>query len=170
MRRYPRREKELKMGTKFESKTCPRCGGSGKYGPLSVYAGICFKCHGAGYVLTKRGAAAAAYFKFLLSKRTVDLVAKDGETAGDMVRVDGFTAGSLSVPTKWVMIHKVEAKANGMYDLHGPEGIFYCNVTATTMHRVAHAKADKAPLLEKALAYEATLTKSGTLRKGKLAA
>lgn len=51
---------------KFESCDCSRCGGSGRM-PFSAYGGVCFKCNGAGQVLTPAGRSARKLYDTLLS-------------------------------------------------------------------------------------------------------
>jgi len=36
------------LGTDKRCGPCPRCGGSGEFGPRCVYNGRCFQCHGSG--------------------------------------------------------------------------------------------------------------------------
>lgn len=57
------RQPQTDLATGFESKTCGRCGGSGRYSYCQMYGDTCFSCRGAGIVLTKRGAAAYAYYQ-----------------------------------------------------------------------------------------------------------
>lgn len=66
----------------FETKTCPRCGGSGKYSWNAINGYMCFSCRGSGEQLTKRGKAAQQYFKDLRSAKLHELV------PGDMVTLD----------------------------------------------------------------------------------
>lgn len=156
--------------TAFEHNTCSRCGGSGKM-PFSVYAGICFKCHGAGYVLTKRGRAASQKFTELMSKRADELV------AGDKVRIDGFSAGSFSVPTKWYEVESVEFGVPAKYEVNGVRptvDVVKCKGYEETampgkLFRVAQTGEQKAAKLAEALAYQASLTKQGVPSKRKAA-
>ena len=48
---------------KLETETCTRCGGSGEHSYMAYYGSRCFKCNGAGWKFTGRGAAAR---KFLI--------------------------------------------------------------------------------------------------------
>lgn len=66
----------------FETKTCSRCGGSGKYSWNAMTGYTCFGCRGSGEQLTKRGQAAQQYFKDLRSAKLHELV------PGDMVTLD----------------------------------------------------------------------------------
>lgn len=51
----------------LETETCTRCGGSGHYSWNSKDGTRCYKCGGQGSHLSKRGAAALDYWKFLFS-------------------------------------------------------------------------------------------------------
>lgn len=55
------------MKTIFETETCSRCGGSGHYSYCQMYGTVCFGCSGRKLRLTKRGAAAFAYYTQLCS-------------------------------------------------------------------------------------------------------
>ena len=65
---------------KFERVSCSRCGGSGSHSYCQMYGTTCFKCHGSGKTLTKRGKAANLYATELLSKRA------DAVEVGDSIR------------------------------------------------------------------------------------
>lgn len=87
----------------FESTTCSRCCGIGRFGPASVFAGRCFKCSGTGVTMTKRGAAAQQFYRELLSKRV------DEVQPGDKILDEGcpgITAGG------WRLVNSVERAAD----------------------------------------------------------
>jgi len=46
----------------WETETCTRCGGTGKYSSHILYGRRCFKCGGAKITLTRRGKAAHKYY------------------------------------------------------------------------------------------------------------
>jgi DnaJ-class molecular chaperone len=48
--------------TKFESKTCSRCGGSGNYSFNLMHGTMCYGCSGSGEQYTKRGKEAQRFF------------------------------------------------------------------------------------------------------------
>ena len=56
------------MGTNFETTTCGRCGGSGKYSYNQIDGDRCYGCGGTGIVLSKRGSKARARFFESLTK------------------------------------------------------------------------------------------------------
>ena len=158
----------------FESATCSRCGGSGEYSYCSMYGKRCFKCGGRGWVLTKRGAAAAAKYRELLSKPASDL------QPGDQIRVEGFNAGSYSQPTRWYTGKEVavvtrelgSSMVDGVMKPFGPgllevicDGFSYAGVKPDHLFRVANTAEQKAEKLAIARAYQETLTKLGKPRK-----
>ena len=56
------------MSIVFEKRVCSRCSGDGHFTNYGhIYGGKCFKCHGAGSVLTKRGRTAWDTFKTALT-------------------------------------------------------------------------------------------------------
>ena len=69
--------------TTFESEVCSRCGGSGHYSYCQMYGTTCFRCAGRRITLTKRGAAAQAYFTALCSKPASEV------KVGEVVKVCG---------------------------------------------------------------------------------
>lgn len=50
------------MPTKFETKTCNRCGGSGNYSWNAMHGSRCYGCGGSGRIHSQRGYAARLYF------------------------------------------------------------------------------------------------------------
>lgn len=88
--------------TLFESAPCGRCGGCGNYSYCQMYGTTCFKCSGQGVLLTKRGRAAAAFYRELFLKPIgevrVGMTVKD-ETPGQRRRfiVSKITGGSVNL-------------------------------------------------------------------------
>lgn len=78
----------LKNKQGFELEVCSRCGGSSTYSYCQEYGNKCFKCAGSGHVLTKRGAAAKAYYKSLCT------IPAEMVKIGDIVECTGITRGS----------------------------------------------------------------------------
>jgi hypothetical protein len=95
---------ETRIGDVLETVICSRCGGSGRM-PFSAYGGICFKCGGAGSCDTKRGAAARAFYRSLVRTPV------EGLRAGDRILSEGFVAGTMSVPSRWVTVESVQDNA-----------------------------------------------------------
>src|SRR5580693_6740684 len=153
--------------TLFESITCSRCAGSGKYSYCQMYGDTCFKCHGRGIVLTKRGQAAQDFYTTLLSKTTLELKAGDKVLSPDM-----FGGSNWKTVTE---VYKCTAERTGGSWSLAPTGepVYYgycvegiCNgVEESKVWRVSATKEQKVAAQEKALAYQETLTKAGTIRK-----
>ncbi len=60
----------------YETKTCGRCGGSGKYSYCTMYGSTCFGCSGSGKLYTKAGRTAMASVEsFIKSLCTVPVSA-----------------------------------------------------------------------------------------------
>lgn len=155
----------------FESVRCTRCGGSGRM-PFSVRGGICFKCDGPGFVLTKRGRAAQAYLDAL---RTIP--AEDFKP-GDLILSSGFSAGSMTVASKWLKVTEVRTVDARKTYPNEPEGSLMTEIVTegggsfgamqgTAKWRKGFSAEEKAAQRAAALAYQDTLTKAGTPRKGK---
>jgi hypothetical protein len=145
----------------FENVTCSRCGGSGKFSYCSMYGSVCFKCHGDGVVLTKKGRAAQMW---LNAKKRKPL----GEVAvGDWVLSEGVPG---YFPAVWVKIDTVEGEGEAL-KVSGlsKKGERHGFGNAAMVVRLYLGKARNAELAAEAKAFEATLTKSGTERKRKAA-
>jgi hypothetical protein len=165
------------MATVFETVTCTRCGGSGKYSYCQMYGDTCFKCGGTGKQLTKRGAAASA---FLRSLRTVKA---STVKFGDAVRVDGCPGFSRTTYIKVDSFHtqlnsswtcdpitheKLTAHHHLFIEGANPKGERHgLGVFPDSDVRLVPTKAEAAEQIAKALAYQATLTKAGTVMKRK---
>lgn len=160
----------------FESEVCTRCGGSGNFSRCAMYGTRCFRCAGAGKTLTKRGAAAKAYRETLRTKRVDQLVAGDrlwnngvpGYVAGGWDTVVEVVAYNNSKDRSWIngveqpkrndllSIECVTAKGEkSTWGSRAPESVVR---VAQTPERLAETHAE-------AIAYQATLTIKGVLRK-----
>jgi hypothetical protein len=178
-------ENAPEIATRFERVTCSRCGGSGSYSYCQRYGSTCFKCAGKKEVLTKRGAAAALYMNNLLSRPYAEA------KVGDTIRCSGVTVGG-GVYSYWGKIVEIERgiQRGASSDPVTGEMIPYEHETVTfvteskrfgrsayTMFassldqtvRFAASAEEKQAALAAALAYQATLTKTGTPRKRALA-
>jgi hypothetical protein len=162
---------------KFERITCTRCGGSGRYSYCQRYGSTCFKCAGAKQILTKRGAAAAAYMNDLLSKRADQL------QPGDKVRETGVTNGG-DLYMAWFTVKEIRPDTTKVtYTVNGvvQEGradllaittedkrggsMGFLGIAPEKMYRVAATAEAKAAALKQALDYQDTLTKQGKVAK-----
>jgi hypothetical protein len=150
----------------FESKTCPRCGGSGHYSYCQMYGTVCFKCSGRGGILTKRGAAAQNFLNDLRSVEAKDL------KVGDLILEESFFSGKA----KWAKIESIElvpdySKSKKLVDgewieeSHSALKIVSSGmqqyVFPNSKMRKGFSAAEKAEQKAKALAYQASLGKNG---------
>jgi len=153
---------EIDLTAAYETKPCTRCGGSGHYSYCSMYGTTCFGCAGKGHVYTKRAQAAIAYGKAL---RTVKASAvqvgwlfyvspgpfnKGGWFTVLSVGFNGGTCTTDGVTTPYYTIETKNMSTGTFYD---------ADVQAVPSKEfIADSKV-------KSLAYQATLTKTGTIRK-----
>ena len=150
------------MSSLFESKVCTRCGGTGNFSFCLRYGSTCFKCHGAGDVLTKRGAAAQKYLNELRTKKASDFV------VGDVIKCTGVSSywfARITEIRKRTPTHRgtrltfiTENKKVGTHTMHTYDDHQF---------RIGETAEQKTASREAALAYQATLTKAGTPRKRK---
>jgi len=167
--------------TAFETMTCSRCGGGGKYSYCQMYGNTCFKCHGAGKVYTKRGMAAIAYRTSLRS------VPANQVQVGWLFYVEGSVFGGKA---GWMKVVAVGEDHGSKWGKKNPEtgetewqpyftiscdagdgvsgyGHSFCNPTD-----LAKAIPDKGYLkttTKLALEYQATLNKTGQVTKSRKA-
>jgi hypothetical protein len=190
--------------THFETETCSRCQGSGNYSFCERYGTRCFKCAGAGKVLSKRGTVARAHFIELCTVKAESI------QIGDKVHADGITHGGAlySYVGTVTAIEKRPGTKTVTYTAR-PDGSFYVSgqiqfddgrgasswgtteragTEGTTSERFTQIvltlsskygqsqsikesyrvyRSDDKERLAVALAFQATLTKSGTARKNK---
>jgi mono/diheme cytochrome c family protein len=140
----------------FENVTCSRCGGSGHYSYCQMYGTTCFKCHGDGKTLTKRGAAAQSWLN--AQKRKPGSEVKVGET----IMIDGVPGFS---PSYWAKVTEINGDCDiTAVGLKNGERMAL-NGWATQEVRVAQSKERLAELRTQALAFQASLTQAGTVRK-----
>jgi hypothetical protein len=143
----------------LESKTCGRCGGSGKFSWCQMHGDMCFGCNGDGVVLTKRGRAAQVWLNAKKRKPLGEVV------VGEWVLSEGVPGFSASL---WVKIDTVEGEGNERkisgLDKKGERHGF---VGASMEMRMSLGKARNVELAKEALAFQETLTKTGTVRKVK---
>ncbi|MFG6500164.1 hypothetical protein [Sulfitobacter sp. 1A15106] len=69
----------------YETETCGRCGGSGRYSYNQIDGDRCYGCSGSGSRLTKRGGAAKAFADTLLDRPITDA------KVGDVITYKIFT-------------------------------------------------------------------------------
>ena len=147
----------------FENQTCTRCGGCGRYSYNQIDGDRCYGCNGKGITYTKRGAAAAAFLEALRKVRLDQLQVGDfmlNDSTGKFYRVTDIK------PNNSV---KSQNKTTGVWEV-----LDYLEVTTErggligprhTPVRKAFTAEQKAAQMQQALAYQATLTKTGAPRK-----
>ena len=154
---------------KIETKTCPRCGGSGEYSYCQAYGTRCFKCHGRKVVLTRRGEQSNAYLIRLRSRTLAEIkpgmlvfdepgpFSKGGfkkvESISELKEAGRFKSGG---DTEWTVRYG--------HDLN-LEGMTLGGLSMDTVKRVGHTALGKTETLRIALDFQDRLTKTGSMRK-----
>lgn len=143
----------------FESVPCPRCGGSGHYSYCSMYGSVCFKCHGDGNILTKRGFAAQCFLNDLRSIPLEDF------KPGDLMLCMGLGSSKFAKVLSVSLLSGKEAGYINDPDLECVkvecEGGVYIGFKGKSKERKGFSKIDKAAQVAKALAFQASLGKNG---------
>ena len=155
----------------FENTTCSRCGGAGRL-PYSVYGGVCFKCHGRGAVLTKRGRAAQDWFNAQREKPLEDF------KPGDLIYSDAIPC--IGRRAEWHRVTAVKFLSGEEAGYVNRPELKCVNVecekytmggfVGSSKARFGMTGEQKDDLRRRALAYQATLTKSGKVAKRQLVA
>jgi hypothetical protein len=149
--------------TVFETTTCTRCGGGGRYSFNIMHGDRCYGCGGTGVKLTKRGAAARAFFLASQEMPVADL--KVGMWLWDdtwgkkpkfMPVLSVKPSGSCAI-VNGQPVHYIDVETE-----RSTLGVFP-DSTVRAVRDEAHRKA----LLEAALAFQATLTQAGKPSKRK---
>lgn len=147
------------MAAIFETEICSRCGGTGEYSYCQSHGTTCFKCKGKKITLTKRGEAAQKYLIELQTKLASEV--QEGET----ISVSGYKG----------KVKKVGPETSIMDFI---EGEFKINPNRISIEleniSIGTFKTCKVRLyptseenIKKALEYQETLTKTGTVKKRK---
>lgn len=152
------------MALTFESINCSRCGGSGKHSWCQQYGDTCFKCHGQGETLTKRGRAAQVHLNSLRTVRA------DSVMIGQLIQCETMTVRYFAAVTAIKPVDcygeaEVNAAHINLKTDHPTQGGFGRITARDNMIRVAFSKDEKREQVKLALAYQETLTKAGTPRK-----
>jgi hypothetical protein len=144
----------------FENVPCSRCGGSGNYSYCQMYGTTCFKCAGDGATLTARGKAAQMFLNASRKRKAGEF------KLGDYYLMDGVPGFSRS---EWIKVTEIQAAENGTLNLVGTnkrgETTSYNGLTLGFELRKSWTKEEKKAQAQAALAFQATLTKAGTIRK-----
>ena len=139
----------------FENVTCSRCGGTGNYSYCQSYGTTCFKCAGDGATLTARGKAAQAWLNAKRRKLGKEFA------VGETLLVEGVP-GFMS--SYWAKV--TETNGSDIVCVNTKTGQSQTlNGFGEVLLRKAFSKEEKAAQAKEALEYQATLTKTGTVRK-----
>ena len=144
--------------TTLETVTCSRCGGSGSYSYCTAFGSRCFKCHGKGKVYTKRGLAAYHYLRKIRCIRAADFV------CGDLMHFES------TYRSYFVKLDKIERREDGQIELSGVNSVHGRSIAVYApddLVRKGWTQDEKQAQMRDALAYQATLTKSGALKKAR---
>lgn len=155
----------------FETQPCTRCGGGGFYSYCQTWGHTCFQCGvspgapGLGKYLTRRGLAAYNYYMSLMpTKRAADLL------PGDVVFKHGgrYKVLELVSPSTSSRLIDGEWVHEGV-DIHC-NSVTYVGVREDEAWSLVPSAEERQRCLDQALAYQATLTKRGTVRRRQRAA
>ena len=150
----------------FESNMCERCSGTGLWARNAGRQ--CFKCNGRGWLLTKRGERAAQYYA---AKRQVPI---ESLKVGDAIAIGGRSGwwSIKSITTRpanecgypqFPDLMAVQVDLERSERMGGGKALYTQFVGE--MVTKAQSNADKQSLIADALAYQATLSKSGKIAK-----
>lgn len=143
--------------TKLEVETCSRCSGSGHFSFHSERGTTCFKCHGSGTTLTKRGAAARVFMNSLLTKKKI---ARD-LAVGDSALIFSSNFGVQKSFQKVVAVKtRVDDCGREVTTISTDRRSFPLTMSSREEIVVATG-VSSGDALAKAIEFQATLTKSG---------
>jgi len=149
------------MATIFENETCSRCGGTGKFSYNQIHGSRCYGCQGSGVKLTKRGAAARAFF--IESQQTPVADLKHGMFVWD----DTFGSTAKFLPL-------LAIEQSGSYQQIKDGRCHYISVKTSRCNnlvfpdskvRAVRDEEHRQQLIQAALDFQSTLTKTGKPRK-----
>lgn len=144
----------IKPAPVFEHTTCSRCCGTGTYSFNLIHGTKCYGCNGAGYKLTKRGAAASSYLKAIRSRPASEI------KEGDVILFD------MHFFRVFTPVTSVEVNENGSVTIRGIRHKTGENIGFTVWPddpvRLSFSADQKQAQIEQALAYQSSLKKDGT--------
>jgi hypothetical protein len=144
------------MASLFETETCGRCGGSGHYSYNQMDGTTCFGCNGTKVRLTKRGSAAQAWY------RRQTTVPFSQIKVGDLVWAENFFSGYAA----WFRVDEIDGdNVELSYQRKGRPERDHMTFSGYTEFRVRPSTKFGVRWQQMvALAYQANLTKAGTVR------
>ena len=155
--------------TPFDKIDCTRCGGTGTHSYNAMHGNRCFGCNGVGYKLTKRGKMAMQY---LAAMRAIP---NDQICIGDEVLYSQGTASTTAfykVRSIWIgpgseVGYPTQPECVILILWHEFHGMASNLMARGKLVRKGFTIAEKESQRDKALAYQATLTKTGKPRATK---
>ena len=150
------------MTMKFETETCSRCSGSGHFSYNQITGTQCFRCHGQKVTYTKRGQAALAYSRTLREITVADVEVGTRIYWGNGGRCTITAKGELKPSGMRVQVDGVMVDVMCM-DVHGRDG-FVTTKSPNETVRMGWTQ----DMIDKVTAYQANLTKAGTVRKRRI--
>jgi len=158
--------------SKFETKTCSRCGGSGHFSFNLMHGTMCYGCQGKGIQFTKRGLAARVFFDESLTVAASELKAgvaiKESSGWKNFAIIQSIDTGTdYELGQRHVTAYSLGKDGERqmiLADTGRCKAKFYpdCRV------RVMHTDEEKAVKIRAALEYQATLNANGTVSKRKV--
>lgn len=157
--------------SKFESHTCSRCGGSGNFSFNLKDGTVCYGCNGTGVKLTKRGQVAHRFFEESLSLPASEL------KVGMRIKESALSKKFALIQDVHYGTDKELGKEFNTPYLLGPNGdkqMVLLNTDNGTIKfypesrvKILYTDEEKQYKLTKAIEYQSTLNKNGTLKKPK---
>jgi hypothetical protein len=145
----------------FENAVCSRCCGTGKHSYNQIHGDVCYGCHGSGFKLTKRGSAAAAYLKSMRTGLASSV------KIGDLIQwsvVTPVSTGYFFGVVENILKDERDPLRFSFVTTRNGELHVWHQVPKSTV-RFGFTVEEKKAQVEKALAYQATLTKDGKVSK-----
>lgn len=151
------------MAKIFEREVCGRCGGCGRYSYNQIDGDRCYGCNGTGERLTKRGAAARAWYEAHFKITVADV------KPGMRIKAMGttFTVGVIepSTMTGYSVVDGVKIPFKPQTHLSTADRKYGMTAGADFEVLEIPTAERNAEVIAAALEYQATLTKAGTVRK-----
>ena len=148
--------------TTFQSDACGRCGGTGRYSYNSMHGTMCYGCSGKGTKLTKAGRAAYDFYIASVSKPAREVV------VGNKIW-ETLVLGAM-IGQGWCRVVEASVEENGNILLasnHSKLGRCLFGYAPDALVQVAPTVEERDVKLAAALAFQATLGKSGKPVKSK---
>jgi hypothetical protein len=157
--------------SKFESKTCSRCGGSGHYSFNLMHGTMCYGCSGSGIKYTKRGAEARRFYDESLTVPASELKVGMGirENSGwkNFALIQAIDTGTdYELGQRHITSYSL-GEAGKRQMILADTGRSKAKFLPDYRVRVMHTDAEKKVKIQAALEYQATLNANGTVSKRK---